>query len=497
MDVGWARGGRALVAALAVVSSAGSAEAYTVKQTESGATVRWHANAVTLRIDASMQAYFRDIPVRKVVQQAAQAWAGLPNAPELLVNVGEPGPNGFDQRANASNGIYLVKDWKLAESALAVTVATFETKSGKIVDTDILVNPNHPFALLGAGPDAPADDFDLHGVLTHEMGHVLGLGESFDVRAATMWPNVARGETHQRDLDQDDEEGVATAYGQAVAAEITSSSAPGCVGASVVVRRGRGLSPLLWIALGVGLLGTGLWMRSRARHGKGRGAPMFALVLLFGAPLSGGDPRPTDASTERVEVLRTLALRHAAPAVRAQGLTTAAGSESPPVRIAAAAVLERSGAREDLSLASRLALDEEPEVRRMGVLAYERVRTAPPAARLKAESVEARARLKSLIGGADEVIEGEAVRAGVHVQDGLVWSRYLVHGRERVVEVQIAGGSLGEITQVVSEQEAPDDGSTLVVAQRRAGRFAWAHLRDGVVYGGFLGDGPGIEWTGH
>lgn len=495
MDVVWGRNGLALAAALAILCSAGSAEAYTVKQTESGATVRWHARTVTLRVDPSMQAYFRDIPVRSVVEDAAQAWAGLPNAPELLISAGVPGPNGFDQKANASNGVYLVEDWKLADSALAVTVATFESKSGKIVDTDILVNANHPFALLRSGPDLPSPDFDLRGVLTHEMGHVLGLGESFDVRAATMWPNVARGETHQRDLDDDDEKGVEMAYTQAVAAETTTSSAQGCGGASVVVRRGRGPSPLLWIGVGVGLVATGLWMRSRTRHRKGRGGPMFALVLLFGAPLGNGEPPPPDdASEERVEVLRTLALRHATPSVRASGLIAAARSESQQVRIAAAAVLERSGAREDLALANQLALDEEPSVRRMGLLAYRRVRTAPPVARLRAESPEAKARLSALLSGADQVIEGEAVNAGVHVQDGLLWSRYLVHGQEHVVEVQIAGGTLGEFTQVVSEQEAPEDGSELVVAQRGAGKYAWAHLRDGFVYGGFLGDGPAIEW---
>lgn len=498
MDVVRASRGLALLGALAVVGSTGSAEAYTVKTTSAGATVRWHTNAVTLRIDPSMHAYFRDIPVTSVLKHAAQAWAGLPNVPELLVSAGEPGPNGYDQRANASNGIYLVEDWRLAESSLAVTVATFETRTGKIVDTDILVNANHPFALLASGDDAPANDFDLHGVMTHEMGHVLGLGESFDVRMATMWPNVARGETHQRDLDEDDEKGVEVAYAQATVAE-PASRAEGCGGASVVVRRGRAPSPLLWIAIGIGLIGTGLWMRARTRHGKGRGAPMFALVLLFGAPFGtpngSHEKQPLDASEERVQVVRTLALRHLSARQRASGLLEAARSESAQVRIAAAAVLERSGTREDLALANQLALDEDPEVQRMGLLATERVRTAPPAARLRADSAEARVRLGALLGDAKEVIEGEAVSAGVRVEQGIVWSRYLVHGTERVVEVQIAGGSLGEITQVVSEQEAPEDGSRLVVAQRGHGQYAWAHLRDGVVYGGFLGDGPAIEWS--
>ncbi|MEY4513551.1 MAG: hypothetical protein RLZZ450_5673 [Pseudomonadota bacterium] len=487
---GWGLG--ASIALLGLLGAVPAARAYTVKQTESGATVRWHSNAISLRLDPSMQSYFADIPVRGMLSEAAQAWTGLPNVPDLLISDGVPGPKGFDQKSGTDNGVYLVQDWQLASSSLAVTVATFETKSGKIVDTDILVNANHPFALLASGPDAPADDFDIRGVLTHEFGHVLGLGESYDVRMATMWPNVARGETHQRDLDEDDQTGVETAYAQVLAAE-TSTGKEGCGGASVVVRRGHTPSPVLWLMLGSGLVIAGLWLRSRSRSGKGRGAPLFALVLLFGAPFRG-DPNEPSASQTRVEVLRTLALRRLPDGERRVGLEAAAKSESQQVRMAAAAVLERAGSREDSTLAGELILDSDPEVRRVATLAMERLRTAPPRARIAADAPQAKARLSALFDGASDVVQGEAVSSGVRMEHGLVWSRYMVRDQDQTVEVNIPGGTLGEVTQVVSEQEAPSDGSTLVVARKSKGPHAWAHLRDGVIYGGSLGDGPAIEW---
>lgn len=480
------------MALLGLLGAAPTARAYTVKQTESGATVRWHSNAVTLRLDRSMQRYFKDMPVRGMVTDAAQAWTGLPGVPELLVSDGEPGPKGFEQKRGTDNGVYLVEDWQLAESSLAVTVATFETKSGKIVDTDILVNASHPFALLASGPDAPADDFDIRGVMTHELGHVLGLGESYDVRMATMWPNVARGETHQRDLDEDDQKGVETAYAQALASE-SATGKEGCGGASVVVRRGHTPSPTLWLLMGGGLVVAGLWLRARSRIGKGRGAPLFALVLLFGAPFRG-DPSEPSASQTRVEVLRTLALRRLPLAERRSGLTSAARSTSQQVRVAAAAVLERTGLREDSTLAAELSLDSDPEVRRVGALAMERIRTAPPSEQIAADAPAAKARLSSLLSGATDVVQGEVVSTGVRMDRGLVWSRYLVRDGDKAVEVQIPGGTIGELTQVVSEQEAPSDGSQIVVARRARGAHAWAHLRDGVIYGGTLGDGPAIEW---
>jgi hypothetical protein len=490
MAVGGGRWGKAALAALAIVSGAGTAHAYTVKHTGSGATVRWHANAVTLRIDSSMQKYFKDMPVRSMVEQAAGAWGGLPGVPELLISDGDPGPKGFTSKSNASNGVYLVEDWKLSETSLAVTVATFETKSGKIVDTDILVNANHPFALLAAGPDAPADEFDIHGVMTHEMGHVLGLGESFDVRMATMWPNVARGERHQRDLHEDDETGAETAYAEALMSE-SSSESEGCGGASVLVRRGAGPAPALWIALGMLAIGAGLWLRSRGRQGRGRGLPMLALVLLFGAPVTSEPHGGVDNA--RVEVLRTLSLRRLPPLERSRGLALAAQSPSTEVRLAAAAVLERSGVREDASIASELSLDHDDEVRRVGRLALERLRSAPPAARIAADSAEAKAQLKALFGESGEVVRGEAVSVGASLANGLIWSKYLVHGESDVLELEIPGGTLGEVTQIVSEQEPPTDGAEVIVAKRASGPHAWALVRDGLVYGGFLGDGPAIE----
>ena len=480
---------------MGLLGSVSTAQAYTVKQTETGATVRWHANAVSLRLDPSMQSYFTDIQVRDVVSEATLAWAALPNVPELLLSEGVPGPKGYDSKTGTDNGVYLVQDWQLAASSLAVTVATFETKTGKIVDTDILVNATHPFALLSSGPDGPGDNFDIRGVLTHELGHVLGLGESYDVRMATMWPNVARGETHQRDLDVDDTTGVETAYAQATAAEAAAStSKAGCGGASVAVRRTRAPNTAMWLMLSGGLVVAGLWLRARSRAGRGRGAPLFALVLLFGAPFRG-DAGTQSASQERVEVLRTLALRRLPLSERRAGLTAAAHSDSQQVRMAAAAVLERTGTREDSSLASHLSLDEDPEVRRIGALAMQRLRTAPPSETVEADEPGAKVRLSALLDGATDIVQGEAVTVGAHLDRGLVWSHYLVHDADQVVEVQIPGGALGEVTQVVSEQEAPTDGSEIVVARRAHGPHGWAHLRDGLVYGGSLGDGPAIQWN--
>jgi len=56
--------------------------------------------------------------------------------------------------------------------------------------------------------------FDIQGVVTHELGHALGLGHS-TVNGATMYPSVQGGSTAARSLEPDDQAGVQALYGLA------------------------------------------------------------------------------------------------------------------------------------------------------------------------------------------------------------------------------------------------------------------------------------------
>jgi hypothetical protein len=229
------------------------AAAYTLKQTETGAPVRWAQPRIALRVDTAMRSRFRHGDAEAAVSLAVEAWRGYPGVPDIVVERGEPGPRGFHPRsARQSHGVYLVPEaeWTDDPHLLAVTVTTYEESTGRVVDADILVNDAHRFALLGEDRrrGRPERAFDLASVLAHEVGHVLGLGES-EVPDATMWSRTRRGEVDQRTLELDDEDGVIALYARSP--DDGSSAPAGCSAVPLAPRRGPAVALLAGVLLAV------------------------------------------------------------------------------------------------------------------------------------------------------------------------------------------------------------------------------------------------------
>ena len=71
----------------------------------------------------------------------------------------------------------------------------------RIYDADVYTNTAQP--LYSSGESGCSGEYDINGIMTHEVGHVIGIGHS-NVSGATMYPTVSACNTGPRSLEADD-----------------------------------------------------------------------------------------------------------------------------------------------------------------------------------------------------------------------------------------------------------------------------------------------------
>jgi hypothetical protein len=184
----------------------------------SGRPLSWQSSCVTFAVqeDGSLR---NEVSLQRFEQEVFEAFerwltadCGGGESPLLEVqNIGPVSCNKveYNQRDGNAN-IFMFRDaeWPYTggEDALGLSTIRFDPDSGHIYDVDIEINGTDTPITVGD----PVQGADLASILTHEVGHFLGLSHS-RWPGATMRPGYSPGDDSLRTLSPDDVDGICDA----------------------------------------------------------------------------------------------------------------------------------------------------------------------------------------------------------------------------------------------------------------------------------------------
>jgi hypothetical protein len=200
-----------------LVLTARPVHAYTLRQSKSGSYKKWPTKTKVINISLSSSLFkspnikYKDArDIERSVRQALDVWA---TASGIKFNIGYT-----DLQSVSADGVNIITIASTRENRKPFEknevygyTRIFCNAEDKIIEGDITLNPNFTFSATGS-----KDDCNLTGVLTHEIGHLLGLDHS-DVKGATMRPNSANGPASETmcTLSADDETAIRSLYAPA------------------------------------------------------------------------------------------------------------------------------------------------------------------------------------------------------------------------------------------------------------------------------------------
>jgi hypothetical protein len=219
-----------------VVASAGDASAYcrstTCRATAAkvcasdenscptdGAKLFWPTSCVSYAMNELGTQDLDPVDTRDVIRKCFKAWTEVPCAaggnasmtfeerPPVACKKSEYNKDG----PNVNVILFQDDDWNYRgiDGTLAKTSVTYNDQTGEIYDADIEVNAANNTVTITDDPRKI--EYDLQAILTHEVGHFIGIAHSPDP-SAVMYASYPPGSISQRVLTADDVGAVCEIY---------------------------------------------------------------------------------------------------------------------------------------------------------------------------------------------------------------------------------------------------------------------------------------------
>ena len=187
--------------------------------TKEGAALRWNTSCISFHMNRLGTASLDVRQTRTAIMKSFRSWSEVDCGGGKLSKMAFVALEDIEcKRAeynkegkNVNVVLFQDNDWKYRgiDGTLAKTSTTFDTTTGEIFDADIEVNTAFNQVTVSDEPGKIA--YDLQAILTHEVGHFLGIGHSANERA-TMFAAYAPGTVAIRELSDDDKKAVCAAY---------------------------------------------------------------------------------------------------------------------------------------------------------------------------------------------------------------------------------------------------------------------------------------------
>ncbi len=183
---------------LATLLTTDDAQAYGILTNTDGFELHWTTMPLDYRINPTNRQMLSDLAVTTAIKDALGGWEDIEEAHVSFVDQGTT--TSAEVGHDGENVIYFDEAWESDPDLLALTSNWAYADTGEMVGFDVRINASdHQWTVSGEAGMA-----DLQNMMSHEIGHALGLDHTTVDETAAMYGSSSAGETTKRTLKWDD-----------------------------------------------------------------------------------------------------------------------------------------------------------------------------------------------------------------------------------------------------------------------------------------------------